>query len=473
MSKRSDKQRSERRESISGARPVNFFPVIICDRRPNLDSVNVNTQRAIGVTRSVINGVRSDRVTFIAASIAYYAFISLLPLLLLAVVIASIIYGHEFAEGVAKPVTNAVGPQTGQLVENALKSDSGQSGATILGILLLIWGSLKLFRGLDIAFSTVYRAALPSGLIEQLRNGLITLIAVGAGIVITVAIGTLLALPGIDIVISGVNVISTIGTIAQFVGLTLTLLPLYYVLPSESISVREALPGAVFAAVGWTALQTGFRVYAAYAGNYDAYGAIGGVLLLVTFLYFGGLILLVGVVLNATLVGRIDEETNLDVPEAAAESGSESDTETETETTVTEPSIPRISMPDDEKTDIVDDDIESEFRNLQQQIEEFEERIDDRTVHRDELEGELKQYIRKHTRRGKARGWGPYLVLLYGTAMTIGAFYYLSGGWAILAMFVIWLSTLGLYTLMLIVGISFNIMGIPGRLRRRVQSFRS
>lgn len=439
--------------------------MLICNRRPNLDSVNVNTQRAIGVTRSVINGVRSDRVTFIAASIAYYAFISLLPLLLLAVVVATVIYGSEFAERVAEPVTNAVGPQAGALVRDALQNQSGQSGATVFGILLLLWSSLKLFRGFDIAFSTVYRAALPGGLIEQLRNGLITLIAVGAGIVVTVAIGIIISMPDIDIVISGVNVISTVGTIAQFGGLALTLLPLYYVLPGESISVREALPGAVFAAVGWTVLQTGFRVYATYAGNYEAYGAIGGVLLLVTFLYFGGLILLVGVVLNATLVGRIDEETDLDDPESGPE--------TETETTTTELSIPRISMPDDEKIDIEDDDIESEFRNLRQQIEEFEERIDDRTVHRDELEGDLKQYIRKRMRRGKARGWGPYLVLLYGTAMTIGAFYYLSGIWAILAMFVIWLSTLGLYTLMLIVGISLNVMGIPGRLKRRVQSFRS
>jgi membrane protein len=436
--------------------------MIICNRRSNQNSVNVNAQRAIGVTRSVVNGIRSDRVTFIAASLAYYAFISLIPLLLLAIVIGSVIY-PDFAKEVAEPVANAVGPQAGELVRDALESQSGQSGATVIGILLLLWSSLKLFRGLDIAFSTVYSNTLPAGLVEQLRNGLITLLAVGAGIVVTIAIGILLALSGIDIVIGGVNVIGTIGTIAQFGGLTLTLLPLYYVLPGESISVREALPGAVFAAIGWTVLQTGFRIYAAQAGNYAAYGAIGGVLLLVTFLYFGGLILLVGVVLNATLVGRIDEKTDLDEPES----------DTETVTTDSESPITRISMPDDENIDIESDDLETEFHNLQQQIEEFEERIDERTVQRDELEGDLKQYIHRRMRRGKARGWGPYIVLLYGTAMTIGAFYFLAGIWAILAMIVVWLSTLGLYVLMLMVGIGFNLIGVPGSLRRRIESFRS
>jgi membrane protein len=441
---------------------LSLFPMIICNRRSNQDSVNVNAQRAIGVTRSVINGVRSDQVTFIAASLAYYAFISLIPLLLLAVVIGSVVY-PDFAKEVAQPVTNTVGPQAGELVKNALDSQSGQSGATVIGILLLLWSSLKLFRGLDIAFSSVYRDALPPGLGGQLRNGLITLLAVGAGIAVTIAIGTLLALPGIEVVIGGVNVIGTIGTLAQFGGLTLTLLPLYYVLPGESISVREALPGAVFAAIGWTVLQTGFRIYAAQAGSYAAYGAIGGVLLLVTFLYFGGLILLVGVVLNATLVGRIDEKTDLDEPES----------DTETVTTDSESPITRISMPDDENIDIESDDLETEFRNLQQQIDEFEERIDERTVQRDELEGDLRQYIRRRMRRGKARGWGPYIVLLYGTAMTIGAFYFLTGIWAILAMIVVWLSTLGLYTLMLMVGVGFNLLGVPGSLRHRIESFRS
>jgi membrane protein len=444
--------------------------------------VNVNTHRAIGVTRSVINGIRSDRVTFISASLAYYAFISLIPLLLLAIVIGSVIYGPEFAKTIAKPVSRAVGPSAGHLVEDALTGQSGRSGATVFSVLILIWSGLKLFRSLDIAFSTVYGGALPTGIVEQVRNGLIALFAVGVGVVITVTIAAIIGLVQFDIVLGGVSVIATVGTIAQFVGLTLTFLPLYYVLPGESTTVRTAIPGAIFAAIGWTALQTGFRFYAANAGNYEAYGAIGGVLLLVTFLYFGGLILLVGVVLNATLAGRIDEQTNFDEDEPEpgfeAEPRSEPIPDTETETVTTAPespiSTPRISMPDDEKSDIEsDDDLETEFRNLQQQIDAFEERIDERTVHRDELEGDLKQYVRQRMRRGKARGWGPYLVLLYGTAMTIGAFYYLSGGWAILAMIVIWLSTLGLYTLMLMVGVGLNLAGIPGRLRTRIESFRS
>ena len=56
-----------------------------------------------------------------------------------------------------------------------------------------------------------------------------------------------------------------------------------------------------------------------------------------------------------------------------------------------------------------------------------------------------------------------------GTAMTLGAFFFLRGGWAILAMLVVWLSTLGLYALMLIVGTTVTVAGLPGRLRDRFE----
>jgi len=109
--------------------------------------------------------------------------------------------------------------------------------------------------------------------------------------------------------------------------------------------------------------------------------------------------------------------------------------------------------------------LRDELRELREELGEFESDVERRTVRRDEMEAELKRYVRRRMRRGHAAGWGPYLVLLYGTAMTLGAFYYLRGGWAILAMLVVWLSTLGLYTLMVLVGVGATLLGLPGRLR--------
>jgi hypothetical protein len=109
-------------------------------------------------------------------------------------------------------------------------------------------------------------------------------------------------------------------------------------------------------------------------------------------------------------------------------------------------------------------DQREEINRLRSDLEDLQERVDERTVARDSLEGDLRRYVRRRLRRGHARGWGPYLVLLYGTLMTLGAFVYVDGGlWAILAMILIWLSTLGLYALMLIVGAISGGFGLFGR----------
>ncbi|WP_321167567.1 hypothetical protein [Halonotius roseus] len=109
-------------------------------------------------------------------------------------------------------------------------------------------------------------------------------------------------------------------------------------------------------------------------------------------------------------------------------------------------------------------DLDDRLAELRAEFDEFEDDIEDRTVDKSAVESDLKRYVRRKLRRGHARGWGPYLVLLYGTIMTLGAFYWLQNDWvAILAMLIIFLSTLGLYTLFVIVGVGFNVLGAPGK----------
>ncbi|PSQ12325.1 ribonuclease BN, partial [Halobacteriales archaeon QS_7_68_65] len=63
-----------------------------------------------------------------------------------------------------------------------------------------------------------------------------------------------------------------------------------------------------------------------------------------------------------------------------------------------------------------------DVETLRADVVAFADEVEERIVGRDALESDLERYVRKRQRRGHARGWGPYLVLLYGTAMTIGAF---------------------------------------------------
>jgi Flp pilus assembly protein TadB len=113
-----------------------------------------------------------------------------------------------------------------------------------------------------------------------------------------------------------------------------------------------------------------------------------------------------------------------------------------------------------------------EVAQLREELEALRTRIDEKTVHRDDIRSELRRYVRTRQRRGHATGWGPYVVLLYGTVMTVGAFYYLANWAAVAAMLVVWLSTLGLYVFMVVLS-SFLAVGCKAAgLRDLVGKFR-
>ncbi|THE63493.1 hypothetical protein D8Y22_16815 [Salinadaptatus halalkaliphilus] len=85
--------------------------------------------------------------------------------------------------------------------------------------------------------------------------------------------------------------------------------PMYYLFPEPTVSVGEILPGTVFAALSWTVLAVGFRIYVATSDSVALFGIAGAVLIILTWVYLGGFCLLLGAVLNAVLADRVDPET--------------------------------------------------------------------------------------------------------------------------------------------------------------------
>jgi membrane protein len=91
-------------------------------------------------------------------------------------------------------------------------------------------------------------------------------------------------------------------------GITLV----YYLAPAVNQRWHWVTPGAAFALIAWLLMSEGLRLYVAYIGNYNAtYGSIGGVILLMLWLYFSGIVLLVGAEINSEIhfaaVGPIEE----------------------------------------------------------------------------------------------------------------------------------------------------------------------
>jgi YihY family inner membrane protein len=253
---------------------------------------------ALRTVRGVVARGQSVELPFLAAAIAYYALVSVLPALLLAVAVATTLGGEALAERVTAASGGLLTAAGQAAVTDALTDGAGRVGASALGLLVLVWSTLKVFRGLDIAFSRVYGTSGTDSLVDRFVDAGVGLVSVGAGLWAMVALGGVLATLALPV--AG----WILGLAALLVGLFAAFLPLYYVFPDIPVTIPEVAPGAALAAFGWVVLQAAFQAYAAIAPSYELYGVLGGVLLLVTWFYLGATLLLVGAVLNVVLAGR-------------------------------------------------------------------------------------------------------------------------------------------------------------------------
>jgi membrane protein len=254
----------------------------------------VTQSDAVGFGKRIAADFSEKNVSFMAAALAYHAFISLAPLLLLLFLVFTTVGVGLESQLVQSAIAWLPGP-IAELVTGLLSGDTNGAGASAIGLLVLVWGSLKIFRGLDTAFSEIYETTGNESLLDKFRDGFIVLFALAIALVAMVGSSVVLGALTDQIPFS-----QWLTPVALLAGLVVAFYPIYYVFPDVDLGVRDVLPGVVVAAVGWGALQGLFQVYLSVADPSTG-SFFGGVIVVVTYLYFSALVLLLGAVVNAVV----------------------------------------------------------------------------------------------------------------------------------------------------------------------------
>ncbi|WP_347877799.1 YihY/virulence factor BrkB family protein [Halobacterium sp. R2-5] len=245
-----------------------------------------------GFGKRVFAEFSEKNVTFMAAGLAYNAFVSLVPLLVLVFLVLTTIGGGLEDRIIEAAGTWLPGP-IAEVVRQLFAGEGAGRGASVVGLIVVVWGTLKIFRGLDVAFSEIYETAGSNDFTDKLRDAVVVLVALVVAIVATV--GASAAFAAFSDAVPYLGLLTPLVLVA---GLALAFLPMFYVFPDTEVGVRDVLPGVVFAAVGWAAFQALFQVYLAFSDPGSG-SFFGGVVVVITYLYFSALVLLLGAVINA------------------------------------------------------------------------------------------------------------------------------------------------------------------------------
>jgi membrane protein len=251
--------------------------------------------------RALVQKFFADRGTHLAAMIAYFALLSFVPLIFLALSLLGFSQRADASDFFVKELQRAF--PSSSLASILTLVHRVQDNATALGIIggvALLWSSLSLFSALESALNIVY--GRPN---RDFLKGKALAAAVMVGSIVTLFVSLVVGALGVEALrrlapgIVGGGVTAYVLSIAvSLLGVFAFLLTVYWVLTNADVTFREALPGAVVAAV---ALEASFQVvpiFVRLATVNPTLRVLGGPAILLIWLYVMSNVIVFGAEIN-------------------------------------------------------------------------------------------------------------------------------------------------------------------------------
>jgi membrane protein len=272
-----------------------------------------------------------DNVGLVAAGVAFYAFLALVPMLGAIVLTYGLVAEPETVIRNMQALTSVMPADAAELVGEQLMNVVQTSGTKkgfglVLALALALFGARNGAGAIVTALNIAYEEEEKRGFIRvNLLALLMTAAAVALALLAIMAVAALGYLH--ELFPNAPQVLLLIGKVVAYGLFVLAAAAgaatLYRYAPSRDKAKWTWLtPGSLFVALAWLLLTLGFGLYVANVGNYDAtYGSLGAVVVLLTWLYLSSYVVLFGAELNSELEHQTAKDTTAGAPEQMGQRG--------------------------------------------------------------------------------------------------------------------------------------------------------
>ena len=266
----------------------------------------------VPLVKQTVKEIGDDRIPSLAAETAYYLFFSLFPLLLFLTPLLGLVgNGRELMEGLLGRLSATMPADSLSLLRRVLTeiiTSSGNAGIMSIGLLLAAWSGSNVFGSLMAALNVAYDVTETRPRWKQLVLRIGTLLIAGGIVLVATAVfldgerlarwvGASLGLG--ESAIMAWLVIQFVLSVALLVGLGAIV---YKLLPNVQQRWWHVIVASAITTVLWIVATLLFRLYVQHFGAYNkTYGTIGGVIVLLTWMYYTMFVVLVGGELAAEL----------------------------------------------------------------------------------------------------------------------------------------------------------------------------
>ena len=263
------------------------------------------SRKPLALLFGVVKKFGDDQGGLLAALLTYYGFLSIFPLLLIAVTVLGIVLqSHpDLAHSLTDSALAQIPVLGDQLGRNIAALHRNSVLGLIVGLLFLVYGSLGVSQAGVYAMAEVWNVpgVVRPGFVPRLGRSAAFLAVLTVGVVGTSLLGGWSSAGDTDLwkrVLAGS--LSWLINAATFVAAFRALTP-------RSIAWRPLLPGALIAATGWSGLQLlgGYLVSHQLHHLSQVYGAFAVVLALVSFIYLEAQLVIYAAEFNVVLSRRL------------------------------------------------------------------------------------------------------------------------------------------------------------------------
>jgi membrane protein len=270
------------------------------------------------VARGVKEHIRRDRLSIIAAGVAFYGLLAVFPGLVALVGLYGLVADPAQVERHAAALSAILPPQAAEILMTQLH-DLASTDRTALGIgaiggiLLALWSASAAVRTLMEALNVAYKEEESRGFVRFYGTALA--LTFGGVLGVIVAIGLVVALPAIMNVL-GLNwLVDIIVRLARWPILAVLAIAGFAIAYRYGPSRRQprwrwVSWGAAVAVLMWLAGSALFSLYVTRFGNYnETYGAAGAVVILLMWFLLSSYAILIGAEINAEMERQTKKDT--------------------------------------------------------------------------------------------------------------------------------------------------------------------
>jgi membrane protein len=263
--------------------------------------------------------IKEDRLSIIAAGVAFYGLMAIFPALIALVAIYGLAFDPAQVEQQVSQLRGVLPPQAADVLLTQLHDLTSTSSAAlgfgaVLGIVLALWSASAGMRTLMEALNVAYDEEEKRGTIRFYATALLLTLAAIAGAII--AISLVVALPIVLNFLGGLGgalkwLISIGSVVILIATVMLGLAIVYRYGPSrEQPRWRWVSWGAVIATVLWVIGSVLFSVYVTRFGNYnETYGSVGAIVILLMWFLLSAYAVLIGAEVNAEMERQTRKDT--------------------------------------------------------------------------------------------------------------------------------------------------------------------